>query len=280
MHLTFNHVYTFFSRSFFQPGLTDSDLTILRRGSGQCMVWPALLRSYIIGPATAAAAARESLGLARRATLHHTTTTTTTTATTATTATTTTTTAGSSGVWTAAGTARHRPRAALVRQHAAPTQSWPAHPRQASGMEATAPSPPATAAGEKRGAPTAAGAQQKSRKLPAFPEVPMAPTYRPTDEEFADPMVYILKIKPEAEKFGICKVGASAARRVPGRLHRARCRRLADLAVRAPCRSSRHRPGSRRGRSTRTASSLTPASRTSTSCRCPPRPVPAAPHSP
>lgn len=36
--------------------------------------------------------------------------------------------------------------------------------------------------------------------------LPLAPTFRPTDTEFADPIAYISKIEKEASAFGICKI--------------------------------------------------------------------------
>lgn len=49
-------------------------------------------------------------------------------------------------------------------------------------------------------------ATKQARGREPFPEVPAAPTYYPSEEEFAEPFKYILRIKPEAEKFGICKI--------------------------------------------------------------------------
>jgi hypothetical protein len=44
------------------------------------------------------------------------------------------------------------------------------------------------------------------RESNRFFNLPKAPTYYPTEKEFADPLKYIQQIRPEAQRFGICKI--------------------------------------------------------------------------
>ncbi|XP_047967312.1 lysine-specific demethylase JMJ706-like [Salvia hispanica] len=46
-------------------------------------------------------------------------------------------------------------------------------------------------------------------------KVPECPVYRPTKEEFQNPLVYIQKIAPEASKYGICKIISPVSASVP-----------------------------------------------------------------
>lgn len=56
--------------------------------------------------------------------------------------------------------------------------------------------------------------ERRGRLSPAHPppkknrphDLQEAPTYRPTDEEWRDPMEYMRKISSEAKKYGICKI--------------------------------------------------------------------------
>lgn len=56
---------------------------------------------------------------------------------------------------------------------------------------------------ERRGQPNMAPERMKSGRPFGIPE---APTYRPTEEEFRDPMEYMRKIAAEGSKYGIVKV--------------------------------------------------------------------------
>lgn len=56
---------------------------------------------------------------------------------------------------------------------------------------------------ERRGQPNAAPEPTK-RSRPH--EIPEAPVFRPTEDEFKDPMEYMRKIAPEGSKYGIVKI--------------------------------------------------------------------------
>jgi [histone H3]-trimethyl-L-lysine4 demethylase len=56
---------------------------------------------------------------------------------------------------------------------------------------------------ERRGQPSAAREPVKRLRPHGLPE---APTYRPSEDEFKDPLEYIHKIAPEARRYGICRI--------------------------------------------------------------------------
>lgn len=102
----------------------------------------------------------------------------------------------------------------------------------ANEMRATSPAATAAAAGEGSAPPLSdkdkrwARLNQKKRDaLQAHAEhlewmrkVPEAKVYRPTAEEWADPLAYIRSIQPEAAGYGICSIEAPAASAVPATL--------------------------------------------------------------
>ncbi|KJZ74507.1 hypothetical protein HIM_06103 [Hirsutella minnesotensis 3608] len=57
---------------------------------------------------------------------------------------------------------------------------------------------------ERRGQPTAVREPFKKKTRPH--DIPEAPTYCPSEDEWRDPLEYIKKIAPEASQYGVCKI--------------------------------------------------------------------------
>jgi hypothetical protein len=60
------------------------------------------------------------------------------------------------------------------------------------------------------------------------PQVPEAPTYYPTEEQFKDPFAYIASIREEAQKFGIARIVPPASWNPPFALEKGTDGRIPD----------------------------------------------------
>ena len=86
-----------------------------------------------------------------------------------------------------------------------PTRSASTHPSHSHNVPLSArrSAPLDLSTVERRGQPNAPREPSKRVRPHGLPE---APTFRPTEEEFKDPVAYIQKIAPEGRKYGICRV--------------------------------------------------------------------------
>ncbi|KAJ5995617.1 hypothetical protein N7481_002594 [Penicillium waksmanii] len=86
-----------------------------------------------------------------------------------------------------------------------PTRSASTHPSHSHNVPLSArrSAPLDLSTVERRGQPSNPREPSKRVRPHGIPE---APTFRPTEEEFKDPVAYIQKIAPEGKKYGICRV--------------------------------------------------------------------------
>ncbi|CAG8940633.1 unnamed protein product [Penicillium salamii] len=86
-----------------------------------------------------------------------------------------------------------------------PTRSSSTHPSHSHNVPLSArrSAPLDLSTVERRGQPN--NPKEPSKRIRPH-GIPEAPTFRPTEEEFKDPVAYIQKIAPEGRKYGICRV--------------------------------------------------------------------------
>jgi histone demethylase JARID1 len=86
-----------------------------------------------------------------------------------------------------------------------PTRSSSTHPSHSHNVPLSArrSAPLDLSTVERRGQPN--NPREPSKRIRPH-GIPEAPTFRPTEEEFKDPVAYIQKIAPEGRKYGICRV--------------------------------------------------------------------------
>ncbi|KAJ5362824.1 hypothetical protein N7541_003668 [Penicillium brevicompactum] len=86
-----------------------------------------------------------------------------------------------------------------------PTRSSSTHPSHSHNVPLSArrSAPLDLSTVERRGQPN--NPREPSKRIRPH-GIPEAPTFRPTEEEFKDPVAYIQKIAPEGKKYGICRV--------------------------------------------------------------------------
>lgn len=89
-----------------------------------------------------------------------------------------------------------------LNKHAADNAPYPTYPPHIPFSARRAP-PLDMATVERRGHPLAVRETNKRIRPHGLQD---APTFRPTEDDFRDPMEYIRKIAPEGRKYGICKI--------------------------------------------------------------------------